>query len=178
MRRQRNALQGISGGVFLIFLALAFSIGHNFFLPLLFIGIALASLFGTISSGKPEAIYGGLQGFAFMIGLASCFLFGFWPWILVVIGVSAILGALTRPIIAGLSSSIAGWQPVQQPYQPPQQPYQSQQQSYQPYQQGYQPPAQPQSQEKYSEGGRQYNYPPQYEQPQAQYPQEMPPQQQ
>ena len=44
------------------------------------------------------------------------------------------------------------------------------------YEQGYQPPEP--SPETYQEGGHTYSYPqPQYEQPVAQYPQEMPPQQ-
>jgi hypothetical protein len=112
-----------------------------------------------------------------LLGLALCFAIGFWPWILLVAAVSVILGALIRPIIAGLLglgifglASMANRQRQQQYYQPPQQPYP-------PYQQGYQPPAPPQP-PTYEEGGRQYSYPQQYEQPQAQYPEEMPPQQQ
>lgn len=68
-------------------------------------------------------------------------------------------------------------QPPQQPYyQPPQETP-----TYQPYDQGYQPPP---PQEVYQEGGTPHPYPQennpyqQYEQPQAQYPEEMPPMQQ
>ncbi len=68
------------------------------------------------------------------------------------------------------------YQPPQQPYyQPSQQPYQ--QPYYQPYEEGYQPAA-----EAPQEGGQQLLYPKplyeQYEQPQAQYPQEIPPMEQ
>ena len=64
------------------------------------------------------------------------------------------------------------YQPKQQYYQPPAQV----QQTYQPYDQGYQP-----VRETYNEGEQQDQYPTaseydQYEQPQAQYPEEMPPQ--
>ena len=184
--RQQNPMRAISGGIFLIGLAFAFIIGGHFFLPLLFVALAVCSLFGTLSTFRPGAIYGGLQSFIWLLGLAFLFLTDWWwPGILFIIGISAIVGALARPIMTGIfgagvmgAATMANWQPPQQ-YQPPQPQYQ---QPYQPYQQGYQPPAQQQPPESYQEGGRQYQYPqqpePQYEQPQAQYPQEQPPMQQ
>lgn len=183
MRPRRNVFGSLSGGIFLLFLALAFII-KGFFLPIMFVGLAFAALIGSLSSLNPRGAYGGIQGFIWMMGLAFCFAFGFWPWVLVVAAVSVILGALAGPIIAALIGlGLAGaastmnrqpplYQPPAQSYQPPASPNQP----YQPYQQGYQPPPPPQP-ETYQEGGRQYSYPEQYEQPQAQYPQEMPPQQ-
>jgi hypothetical protein len=73
----------------------------------------------------------------------------------------------------------------QNPYQNPYQPSPAQQEPYQSYEQGYQPP--PQSQEPYYHaGGQEQPYPPQpaestaqhYEEPQAQYPEQLPPMQQ
>lgn len=192
MRRgYRSPLAGMAGGFFFIGLALAFvfsgSFGGGGFLFFLFAGLAFCSLFGSASSLSPQGLYGGIQGFIWMFGLGVLFLIGFWPWILVLIGISAILGSMYIPITAGLLglgifAATQGNQPQQQyqpPYQPDQPPQQYQQ-PYQPYQQGYQPP-QPEP-GAYQEGGQQYQYPPQpkqeYDQPQTLPPQEMPPQQQ
>lgn len=171
----QNLFRGVAGGVFLIFLALAFMTGH-FWWPMIFVGLAFAALFGSLSAGNPRATYGGVMGFIWMLGLAACAIFNFWwPGILIVLGVSAIAGALLRPMMNSQVKMDAPQQPYYQPSQPqhqPEQPY------YQPsYQEGYKPP-----QEGYQEGGKVHPYPQQpqtqeYEQPQAQYPQELPPQQ-
>jgi hypothetical protein len=130
----RATVRGISGGIFLIGLAIAFFVGP--FLPILFITLAITSLLGSLSSFRPDAFYGGIIGFVWLMGLAFCFTFGFWPWILVIGGISIILGALRVPIMAAIvgmgifgMASLSNQQPQQtyQPYQPPQ-----------PYQQGYQ----------------------------------------
>jgi len=183
-RRYRNPMGGLAVGIFIIGLAFAFyfssTFSGNLFLPILFAGLAFVSLFGSASSGHSQGIYGGLQGFTWLMGLALCFLIGFWPWILLPLGVSIILGALYKPITTGINSTsyMAGPQPNQPPqYQP------GYQQPPQPYQQGYQPPPPPQATGTYQEGGQQYQYPPQtkqeHDQPQSQHPyeQEMPPQQ-
>jgi hypothetical protein len=177
MNRYRNPMRGLAVGIFIIGLAFAFYFsnifGGHLFLPVLFAGLAFVSLFGAASSGDPRGIYGGLYPFVWLLGLALCFLIGFWPWILLPVGVSIILGALYNPITTGLSGTN---------YPANQQPPQQYQQPYQPYQQGYQPP--PPAPAPYQEGGQQYQYPPepkqQYDQPQAEPPlqQEMPPQQQ
>jgi len=171
MYSQQNPLRGLAGGIFLIGLALAFFIGHgDFFLPILFVALAFCALVGSLSTFNPRGVYGGLQSFTWLLGLAILFLpgVGFWPWILVLCGISAILGVLARPIMAGLLgagilgvASMANQQP-QPTYQPP----------YQPYQQGYQSPPPVQPTETYQEGGQQHQYQsqPQYEQPQVQYP--------
>ena len=182
MRNNRSVFGGISGGIVLIGLALAFALG-GFNLPIFFVALAFASLVGSLGSGNPHGLYGGIQGFFWLLILALFFATGFnWIWFLVGAGISAILGALARPIIANLGGlALFGMtRPQQQPqqpyYQPPQQPYTPQQPAYQPYQEGYHQP------ETYQEGGQLHQYPQtpqqsqQYEQPQAQYPQEMPPQ--
>src|SRR5260370_685741 len=178
-RQYRNPLGGVAAGIFIIGLAFAFAFSHSFggnlFLPILFLGLAFCSLLGSASSLNPRGIYGGLQSFTWLAGLALCFVVGFWPWILIPVGVSMILGALYTPIITGLVG--AGFLPAIQPNQPPphyhQPPYSPE------YQQGYQPQQQPPG--TYQKGGQQYPQPKQeYDQSQEQPPQqqEMPPQQQ
>ena len=123
-RRYRNPMGGLAVGIFIIGLAFAFyfnTLSGNLFLPILFAGLAFVSLFGSASSGHPQGIYGGLQGFTWLMGLALCFLIGFWPWILLPLGVSIILGALYKPITTGINSTgyMAGPQPNQPPPQAP-----------------------------------------------------------
>ncbi len=194
MRRgYRSGLGGLAGGFFFIGLALAFalsdSMGGNGFLFFLFAGLAFSSLFGSASSMNPRGLYGGIQGFVWLMGLAILFVVGFWPWILVLIGISAILGTLVAPITAGLMGmgmyvATQNNQPQQTYQQQYQQPYPVEQpppekSSYTPYQQGYQPPQAPPA--TYQEGSQQIEYPQpkqEFEQPQIHYPQELPPQQQ
>jgi hypothetical protein len=178
--RYRNPMRGVATGIFFIFLAFAFYFSNTFnsdlFLPIFFAGLALVSLIGAASSGNPRGIYGGLYPFVWLMGLALCFLIGFWPWILLPIGVSMILGALYNPITTGLSNTgfMANQQPPQQ-YQQSNEPNKS-------YEQGYQTP--PPTTGTYQEGGQQYQYPPQpkqqYDLPEADsaQQQELPPQQQ
>jgi energy-coupling factor transporter transmembrane protein EcfT len=181
MLQQRNALRSLSGGIFLIFLALAFMI-KGFFLPVLFIGLALTVLLGGLGAGKKQAAYGSFLGFIWMLGLAFCFIFGFWPWILLIVGITAILGAMRNTIMESLEgiSFLSTMQRPQPPHPQREQPHQQAEPPYQSYQEGYQEPLQ----ESYQEGGKQFSYPQQgqpaqqYEQPQAQYPQVTPPQQQ
>src|SRR5438552_8639974 len=95
--------------------------------------------------------------------------FGIMPILLLLFVIWLIRSAMS----VGNRNATNQGQPYQQPYYQPsqqQQPYQ--QPYYQPYEQGYQPPV-----ETSQEGRQQYpqaRYE-QYEQPQAQYPQEMPP---
>ena len=97
----RSVTSGISGAIVLIGLALAFAFG-GFNLSIFFVALAFASLIGSFGSLNPRNAYGGIQGFVWLLGLALCFAIGFWPWILVLVGISAILGSLIAPITAGL----------------------------------------------------------------------------
>ena len=182
MRYNRSLFGGVAGGIVLIGLALSFAVG-GFNLPIFFVALACAALISSLGSLNPRGIYGGIQGFFWLLVLALFFATSFnWIWFLVAAGISAILGALAQPITAGLGGlTIFGKNQQPPTYQPPQQPYyQPSQPAYQPppqnYQEGYRP-------ETYQEGGQQHPYPQtsqepqQYEQPQAQYPQEMPPHQ-
>ncbi len=183
MNRYQNPMRGIAAGIFIIFLAFAFyfwsNVGSYLFLPILFAGLALFVLIGAASSGNPRGIYGGLYPFVWLMGLALCFLIGFWPWILIPVGVSMIIGALYNPITTGLSNTaFMANQPPPQTYQP----YQQTNEPDQSYQAGYQG-SQP-TQETYQEGGQYYQYPPQpkqqYDMPEtaATQQEELPPQQQ
>lgn len=199
MRRYRRRNGGISGGIVLIGIVLAFVFGRGeFFLPIFFIFLAISIFVGSLASMNPRGVYGGLIGAIWMIMLALFFITGSWLWFLVGAALSAILSALRGPIMAallgmglfGMSSMMNNqpqqpiyYQPPQTQQDPPQPPYyqpppQPQEQQYQPYQQGYQPPPSQPQPEGYQEGGQQHQYPSQYDQPQAQYPQQQPPQQQ
>ncbi|HEU5377062.1 MAG TPA: hypothetical protein VFV38_16650 [Ktedonobacteraceae bacterium] len=172
----RNSLNGLAGGIFILALFFGFLLGGSFgkagFLVLLFAGLALASLFGSLSSMNRRGIYGGFHGFIWFLGLALCFWIGFWPWILLPIAVSAILGSLFNPIV----NSMVGFGSVSQgPQQFPQQ---------QPYPQEYPPQEQPDyergyqgSQQRSSSASQEPKQ--QHEQPLVSYPeQELPPMQQ
>lgn len=157
----RNSTGGLAVGIFLIALAVAIFLGitWHFFLPVLFAGLAFATLLGGLSSYKHKSAYGGLQGFVWLMGLAFCFAFGFWPWILFTIGCSIILGALAAPVMGGLKKTLPPtYPPYRAPYQPGQ-PYRSDQ-PYQPYQQGYQPPQQETETSQEDEQQREYTQPP------------------
>ncbi len=186
-RYHQHPMGRLGGGFFFIALALAIfaSSQHHseWFAPIFFVGLAFCALFGSISSFNRWGIYGGFHSFFWLITLALIILTHSWIWWLVAIGLSMILGALIRPIMAGLlgagmlgtAGMMNNQQPAQQPYQPPYQPEQP------PYQEGYQPAPPPA--ETSQEGGQPRQYvQPQYEEPQVQYPQEnrqeLPPQQQ
>src|SRR6266705_1083893 len=115
----------------------------------------------------------GIWGFPFMLFFFILIFSHSWTLFLIGIVISIILSLFIRSIMAGAfgagrPNTPPTWQqPYQQPHQPYQQPYQSYDQGYQ-----YQPPATP-----YQEPGPQsQNQQSKYdEQPQAQYPQELPP---
>src|SRR5207247_10102223 len=82
-QRPRTMLSGISGGIFLIGLAIASFVGP--FLPMLFITLAFTSLIGSASSLRPTGLSGGLQGFVWLVELALCFVIVYCLCILVVL---------------------------------------------------------------------------------------------
>jgi hypothetical protein len=148
----KNPIGGIAVGILIICLAVAIYLGvlnWTWFLTILFVGLALSALIGGFSSYDPKAAYGGLQGFVWLLGLALCFAIGFWPWILLPLGVSIILGALAVPIMESMRTSV--FPPANPHYPLPYQhgqPYQLGQpwppyQQSQPYQPGQPMPSQP-----------------------------------
>src|SRR6266700_3412027 len=104
-----------------------------------------------------RSLFSGLYSILWLVIIIIFFATGGHFWVLFLIGalLSAVLGIVIRLIMAGIiGAGIFGAASMMsnQQQQPPYQPYQQPDQPYQPYQQGY-------------------------EQPQAQYPQELPPQQ-
>ncbi len=175
--RYNRPLRGLSGALFLLAIVFGAVFYHDFvaigFLPLLFMGLAFVTLISTLNSSNRHAIYGGLQGFVWFLGLAICFWIGFWPWIFLPVVTTAVLGSLFQPIMSGLGSVSAMTAPPEQgqPYQTPASPQERTYQE-QSYQEGYRAmPSQPAYQQPEQE----------YEQPMVQYPeeqQELPPMEQ
>ena len=103
----RTAIGGILAGIFVICLAVAiylWGFSADWFLPVLFLGLGLASLIGCFTAPNRKAAYGSLYGVVWFLGLSLCFWIGFWPWILLPVGFSIILGALAAPILGALSN--------------------------------------------------------------------------
>jgi ribosomal protein L40E len=85
---------GVSGGVFLIGLALLFA--FNWWWPGILVLLGLTSLIGSMAAGK--SFWAGLQGALWLLGIAVLAAFNWWwPGILVLVGISAILGSVLRP---------------------------------------------------------------------------------
>ena len=125
VRIYRDAMGGIIAGIFVICLAVAIFLGGfstNWFLPVLFLGLGLASLIGCITAPNRKTAYGSLYGVVWFLGLSFCFWIGFWPWILLPVGFSIILGALATPILGALRNG--SYPPANQQYPPTYQPYQ------------------------------------------------------
>jgi hypothetical protein len=104
---QRISVGILASGIFLIGLTLAFLLGArgrgHLFLPILFTGLAFPTLMGSIRTLSPQGVYGGIQGFFLQLGLGISLSRGLLAWILVVVGISVILGTLFAPIISGLT---------------------------------------------------------------------------
>lgn len=123
-----------------------------------------------------------MMGFPFMLFFALFFfsglgrMFGFLVMIAIMVGAFYVMRGIFKTVFGATTTGapLMTSQPYEQPYQPPQ-PYSAYQQPYESYDQGYQPVAMPyqpaEAQDKYDESAQ-----PQYsEQPQAEYPQELPP---
>ncbi len=126
----------------------------------------------------------GAYGFPWLLLFIIFFNIHSFSWLLMTLVTMAFVFIIIKAIMAtsvnsGSAQNRMGPQQMYQPKQPYQPLYQQPQgSSYQPYEQGYQAPR-----EAYQEGGQQYQYPApeeydQYEQPQAQYPEQLPPMQQ
>ncbi|HEU5230441.1 MAG TPA: hypothetical protein VFU49_21655 [Ktedonobacteraceae bacterium] len=172
MNNKNSVASGVSGGIVILGIALAFAFG-GFNLTIFFLALAVATLVSSLGSLNPHRVYGSLQGTFWLLILALFFATDNWIWFLVGAGISAIMGALFKPIIASLiGMGLFGMTSMaNQPRQQAQQPY------YQPTQPSYEQGYRPAQSETYQEGEKQYRSSDGYEQPQAQYPQEMPPQQ-
>lgn len=90
----KGAYEAVSGGLFLIGLGLLFLLPGVSFFPWILVVIGLAELPASLANDKGWA---GWQGFVWLVGLALLFWSGhFFPGILILMGVSALIGAVTR----------------------------------------------------------------------------------
>jgi hypothetical protein len=93
-RSQKSALEGASGGIFLIGLGILFLTKVNFF-PWILVVIGVASLPGSVAQ---KGFWAGIQGFVWLVGLAILFATNtLWPGILILAGLSILAGAIVRP---------------------------------------------------------------------------------
>ena len=169
-RYRRSRTQGgLATGVFIIILAVALyfseQFGWNLLVPMLFAGAAIVALFVAASSGNPKVFYSGLHSSTWLLSLGILFSpwVSFWPWILIPVGVSCILGAFYTQITTWYDRSGFVANP---PTQERSQPYPSDEQVYQ------RPPTPPVP-GMYQEDGQPNAYPTQQQQsdqPQAQHP--------
>jgi len=90
----RSKLYGtLSGGLLLIGVGLIFLFKMDLF-PAILAVLGLSSILAGLATGRG---WEGLQGGLWLIGLFFLFQFDiFWPGILIVLGVSALIGAFTR----------------------------------------------------------------------------------
>jgi hypothetical protein len=169
-RDRRSNANRIAAGIVILGLILVFTTGSGGLnVPIFFVALAFASLVGSLGTPNRASILGGMHAFVWLLivaafittGTAHVFFFG--------IIASLLLGIFGRALFAHRMPNNPGIRnrPATPYYQPsnkvPEEP------SYRGYEQGYQPPASQPAQPP----------PPsdQYDQPQAQYPQQMPPQQ-
>ena len=86
-RDRKSALEGASGGIFLIGLGILFLSKVEFF-PWILVVIGLAGLPGSVAR---KGFWAGIQGFIWLTGLAI------WPGILILVGLSILAGAIVQP---------------------------------------------------------------------------------
>jgi hypothetical protein len=178
---KRSAANSFAWTIVVIGVILAFSFGLN--LQVLFVAFAIASLVGSFGTPNPKSVLGGLHAFTWLLAVAFFIASGSWTWLLVGGLVSILLGFLGRPIATFLYTMASDTSYVAPPnaYQPPPQPVQPEMSSpeayYRPYQEGYQETPEHPMERKSSNEEAQTAVSPaqQYDQPQAQYPQQMPP---
>jgi hypothetical protein len=145
------------------------------FVPIVFATLAIASLREALRASNARRALGGLHGFVWLLVIAAYMVFGYaGTFITLGIVASIFLGTFSRSIAGFLlnrkaphhTSSSA---PQATPYYQPSQ--QSPEETYHNYEQGYQP-----AENKEESNDVQSSLSGQYEQPQAEYPQQMPPQ--
>ncbi len=169
---RRSTANRVAGGIALFGLILAFTTGSGGLnVPIFFVALALAVLIGSLGTPNRASVLGGLHAFVWLLVVAIFISTGSGHIFVLGIIASILLGIFGRAMFAQhrQNNPVAHNRPARPYYQPSRQaPEESQ---YRGYEQGYQPSTtnQPAAEP----------LPPsdQYEQPQAQYPQQMPPQQ-
>src|SRR5436305_5101952 len=171
-------MKNISWSIFITGFLLAITIGYGgLFFPILLMTIAINSLVRSWMTGDREKKFKSLSGFIWWMTFALCFATG--NWLLLLLG--AILSTLFHATRDQIMATINGWDTpkirVHYPVYPLLPPSQTEA-PYIPYEQGYQP-LYPAHNTEHSELPPAETTPAQaeqYEQPQALYPQQMPPQ--
>jgi len=169
-RYRRSTANRVAGGIALFGLILAFTTGSGGpNVPIFFVALAFAALIGSLGTPNRASVLGGLHAFVWLLAVAIFISTGSAHIFFLGIMASILLGIFGRVMFAQhrQNNSAAHHRPVTPYYQPshraPEEP------QYHGYEQGYRPstsqPAEPLPSSD------------QYEQPQAQYPQQMPPQQ-
>jgi hypothetical protein len=96
MKSRSSVYSALSGGLLLIGVGLIFLLHLDFF-PAILAVLGLSSVLAGLATGRGwYAIQSGL----WLVGLALLFYFDiFWPGILILLGISALVGAVTRPMM-------------------------------------------------------------------------------
>ncbi|MCD4686927.1 MAG: hypothetical protein K8S97_13435 [Anaerolineae bacterium] len=92
-KRRSKMLHGMGGGLFMIGLGVMFLLNIPFWPWIL----ALIGITSVPSSIAEDGLWAGLQTLVWMGGLAIIFATGQWALILILIGLSTMLGAMVRP---------------------------------------------------------------------------------
>lgn len=104
-----GTLDGMSGGILLIGLGVLFLFDSIPFFPWILLVAGLSSLPSSIAR---KGLWGGLEPFIWMGGLAVLFATGhFWPGILILVGLKILAEALARPESARKSKAKRGLPP-------------------------------------------------------------------
>jgi len=97
MRSRSSVYSTLSGGLLLIGIGLIFLLRMPFF-PTILAVLGLSSILAGFASGRG---WQGVQGGIWLVGLFFLFYYEiFWPGILIVAGVSILIGAITRPMLS------------------------------------------------------------------------------
>jgi hypothetical protein len=95
--KSRSSLYGtLSGGLLLIGIGVILLLRLPFF-PAVLAVLGLSSILAGLATGRG---WHGLQGGLWLVGLFFLFYYDlFWPGILILLGISALVGVLTRPML-------------------------------------------------------------------------------
>ncbi|MBN1200644.1 MAG: hypothetical protein JXJ20_02190 [Anaerolineae bacterium] len=92
--KHKDKLEGATGGIMLIGIGLIFLLEIGFW-PWILVVVGLASLPTSVAN---DGLWAGMQGSLWLIGIALLFALDvFWPGILILVGLSVLIGAIFRP---------------------------------------------------------------------------------
>ncbi len=194
----RRAWRSITGGLAAVYvvlgLVLASTYEHgDFFLSIFLFALAFSTLTATLGSLKFKHMFNGMQGALWLVALGLSFLpwTGGFIWIFVALAITILLNAVLKPFVLAIVAALQGprhlstsarsvavppvaARPLYTP--PPSSLPSTPLPAYQPYERGYQE-SRPEHGARVEEPAYPAYIQP-YEQPQASYPQPLPPQQQ